>query len=259
VKLFHLIAIPSCLLIFFACGNNKRSTTSVTAQNNRNLISSSNREGRGNKPTTFPDDPASDRFLVEPEIAIMQIDLRVVGNSFSEVSNLINSNANIILKGIDQTKGCNAEIVDYSHPQKNYQKEVLSNGVPFSSSLKIKATISFAEKTSIQARIKQLNSCMQTISELKLENPTPKKTTVSLNVINPLPTITNANKYRKQLLAKKFSGLREVAAIAENPAQFNAKDTKCTTNGNVYVTRRSLSKLELGVNFKCQQFGRESK
>ena len=97
---------------------------------------------------------------------------------------------------------------------------------------------------------------MQTISELKLDNPNPKKTSAFLNVTNPLPTITNANKYRKQLLTKKFSGLKEVSAIAENPTQFNAKDTKCTTNGNVYVTKRSLGKLELDVDFKCLQFGK---
>ena len=120
----------------------------------------------------------------------------------------------------------------------------------------MKATISFAGMNDIQARIRQVNKCMQTISGLKLDNPAPKKTSVHLNVTNPLPTITNANKYRKQLLARKFSGLKEVAAIAENPTQFNAKDTKCTTNGNVNITKRSLNKLELDVNFNCQQFGK---
>lgn len=256
MKLSHLIALSSCLVVFFACGNNKTSNRSVTAQNSRSSISSSDWEDRGKKTTTFPGDPARDRFLVDPEIAIMNLTLRVSGNSFSEANDLITSNTNLIFKGINQTKGCNVEITDYSHPQKTYRQKVLSNDVPFSSNQEMKATISFAGMNDIQARMQQVNKCMQTISELKLDNPAPKKTSVHLNVTNPLPTITNANKYRKQLLASKFSGLKEVAAIAENPTQFNAKDTKCTTNGNVSITKRSLSKLELDVNFNCQQFGK---
>ena len=255
MKLFHLIAIPGCLLIFFACGNNKDSATSVTAQNNRNLISSSKREGRNNVSTTY-NDPARDRFLVEPEIAVLNLTLRVSGKSFSEANKLITSNSDIIFKGINQAKGCTVEIKDYSHPQENYQSKYSFDNLPFSSSQEMKVTISFAGMTDIQARIGQLNKCMQTISELELENPDPKKTIARINVTNPLLTITNANKYRKQLLAKKFSGLTEVAAIAENPPQFNAKDTKCTTNGDVRITKRSLSKLELDVDFNCQQFGK---
>ena len=256
MKLSHLIAFSGCLLIFFACGNNKRSTTSVTAQNNRNLISSFESKSRSKQPITFPDDPASDRFLVDPEIAVITLNLRGSGNSFSETSELINNNTYIIFKSINQAKGCTVEVTDYSSPQKNYQSKVSFDKTPFSGSQEMKVTISFAGMTDIHARIEKLNKCMQTISEFELENPDPKKTSVRINVTKPLLTITNANKYSKQILAKKFSGLKEVAEIAPNPTQFNAKDTKCTTNGNVYITKRSLSKLELDVNFKCLQFGK---
>ena len=180
MKLSHLIAFSGCLLIFFACGNNKRSTTSVTAQNNRNLISSFESKSRSKQPITFPDDPASDRFLVDPEIAVITLNLRGSGNSFSETSELINNNTYIIFKSINQAKGCTVEVTDYSSPQKNYQSKVSFDKTPFSGSQEMKVTISFAGMTDIHARIEKLNKCMQTISEFELENPDPKKTSVRI-------------------------------------------------------------------------------
>ena len=89
----------------------------------------------------------------------------------------------------------------------------------------------------------------------KLEN-SPKNTSISFNLSPAIPTVKNTDRYRQQILETKFTRLREVANLTETSSQFQANETKCTSNGIIIIRDRSLDEIELDIDFKCLQFDR---
>lgn len=254
LKFYKALAAVSLLLLFFSCGKSDRSTTSVTAQSDL-IVSSSDYSSKNQEANILPHDRAIKRFLVPPEIAVMQATINAGGNSFAEVATLIDTNTNKALRSVSNTEGCSANILDYQHPRETYGKRVLSDSTMYYSNLQIEIIISFAEMNNVQQRIEQINNCWQAISTSKLEAQ-EKDSTISLTLSNVVPTIENADRYRKQLLEAKFETLQEVANLSETPSQFNASDTQCTSKGDVKIVKRSLSNIELDVDFHCLQFDR---
>ncbi|VEP18841.1 conserved exported hypothetical protein [Hyella patelloides LEGE 07179] len=254
LKFYKALAAISLLLLFFSCGKSDRSTTSVTAQSDF-IVSGSDYSSKNQEANILPYDPAIKNFLIPPEIAVMQATINAGGNSFNEVAALIDTNTNKVIQSISSTEGCSANIVDYQHPRKTYGKRVLSDSATYYSNLQIEIIISFAEMNNVQQRIEQINNCWQAISTSKLEAQ-EKDSTISLTLSDVIPTIENVDRYRKQLLETKFDTLKEVANLSETPSQFNASDTKCTSKGDVKVVKRSLSNIELDVDFNCLQFNR---
>lgn len=200
-------------------------------------------------------DPAIKRFFVPSEIAIMQGNIRVTSSSFSETFDLIENSTETVLQSINNTEGCSAEIYDYQHPRKTLEKRISGDSATYFSNLDIAITASFDNANNVQEKMKQLNDCFQAIPQLKLDNP-PKDTNIKLNLSPAVPTVMNANKYRKQILETKFVQLKEVANLSNNPPQFNASDTKCTSKGDVKIVSRTFSNIELDVDFNCQQFNK---
>ena len=74
---------------------------------------------------------------------------------------------------------------------------------------------------------------------------------VDLVVSDVMPTIQNAEKYREKLLESKLTALKQVANLPEPATQFQASDTRCTSKGIVKVVKRSLSGIELDIDFEC--------
>lgn len=247
-KLYQTLTIGSLLLLFYSC--NRNNSPSITAQ-------SPSLTENTQQPNTVIDDRRSDLLFVPPEIAIMQAKLQATGDSFAKTFELIDANADRVIQSINNTDGCRAELFDYQHPQeannnRSYSSKNSDNLI-YTSSLDLEITISFDNNNSVKERIQQLNNCLQAIPQLTSEDSENNR--ISLNVAQPIPTVKNASEYRQQLLETKFASLQEVANLSETPSQFDASNTKCTSKGNVQIINRSLSEIELDIDFNCQQFG----
>ena len=245
-KLYQALTIGSLLLLFYSC--HKNSSPSTIAQN-----SSYSEESK--QPTITTEVPDSDRFLVPPEIAIMQANIRATDKSFAKTFELIETNTDRVIQSINNTNGCRVDILDYQHSEeassnRGYDPKNFDD-LRYTSSLDLEITISFDDNNSIKERIQQLNNCIQAVPQLTSDN---EDSSISLNVSKPIFTVKNASEYRKQLLETKFTRLQEVANLSETPSQFSASDTKCTSKGNVQIINRSLSNIELDIDFNCQQF-----
>ena len=228
----------TCLLwLLFSCNRSQMSSSSVSAYQ----TSSSAKE-------FSLEDPAINRFIVIPEIAVMKTKIRVTASSFDEVAKLIEVNSQKVLKSIDNIEGCSARILDYQHPVEQRAGK-LGKAFLFSS-LELEILISFAEMKNVKERIKRVNNCLQGIPELTIEKK-QKNVTIHHVRSDVMPTIQNAQKYRQKLLESKFTALKEVANLSEPATQFNASDTRCTSKGIVKVVKRSLSGIELDIDFDC--------
>lgn len=249
-KFSRTVFVTSCLLLFFSCGrNNNSSTSSVIAQ------SSADRYNNNPQQNSVVDDLANKPFLVPPEIAILEATVLVRGTSFTEVASLVEANSSQVIKSISQVKGCSASIINYQHPKQIYEKRIGADSPLYGSSSNIKAIIAFEGMNSVEERIDRLNNCLQAIPKLSVDN-LPKNTTVSLSLSEAVPTVKNIGLYREQILKTKFDRLQQIANLAETPSQFNVSDTKCTSNGTVFISDRTLSNLKLDVDFQCIQFGK---
>lgn len=245
-KLYQALTIGSLLLLFYSCRKNNSPFT---------IAQSPSLSENTQQPNTVTNDPTSDRFIIPPEIAIMQVSIRATDRSFAKTFELIDANTEKVLQSINNTEGCQADLSDYQHPEeassnRSYSSENSDNLI-YTSSSYLEITISFDNNNSVKKRIQQLNNCLQAVPRLKSEN---KDSSISLNISKPIPTVKNVSEYRKQLLETKFSPLQEVADLSETPSQFNASDTKCTSKGEVQIVSRSLSNIELDIDFNCQQF-----
>ena len=250
LRLYQALTISSLLLLFYSC--NKNNSPSTTAQ-------SPTYSEESEQPNIATEVPDSDRFAVPPEIAIMQAKLRATNNSFAKTFELIEANTDTVLQSINNTEGCRADLIDYQHPEeassnsnRSYGTENSDNLI-YAGSLDVEITISFDDANSVKERIQQLNKCLQALPQLTSDDS--ENSSISLNVSKPIPTLKNASEYRKQLLETKYASLQEVANLSETPSQFNASDTKCTSKGNIQIINRSLSNIELDIDFSCQQFG----
>ena len=244
LKYSKLIWLGCFLLLFISCGKDRVSTSSVSA-------GSSGYES--NHPTGSPADPASDRFIVTPESAIMSATINTTANSLASASQLLTTSSQQLIENITQVPGCSIKIVDYQHPIPRYSKRIGSNGEKqYSGNLKLEMAIAFDKDKDISQRIVQINNCLQAIPDFKtINSPEDKNATVNLTTSPVIPTINNAGKYRQEILKTKFTALKEVASLTEPAVQFDAQDTKCTSKGNVKIIDRQLSGIELDIDFDC--------
>lgn len=242
-KLTKKLYLTCFLLIFLACSRNQTSSSSVTAQSYRSESNQNN----------FPPDPALNRFMVPPEIAVMSVKIRSRASSFPRVTELLEASSAKLLKSISKIEGCSAKVVEYHHPSLiDSGKSILSYPKNYSSAMELELQISFAEMKEINERITHINTCLQAISQLKIEQPKEDKdASIYLELSRVMPTIKDVGKYRKKLLEAKFKGLKEVANYSEPATQFRASDTRCTSQGTVEVISRSLSGIELEIDFDC--------
>lgn len=247
LKLTKRLYLTCFLLIFLACSRNQTSSSSVTAQSYRSESNQNN----------LPPDPALNRFIVPPEIAVMSAKISSRAGSFSKVTELLEASSAKLLKSISKIEGCSAKVVDYHHPSLiDPSKRILSYPQNYSNAMELEIQISFAEMKEINERITQINTCLQAISQLEIEQPQEDKdASIYLSLSRVMPTIKDAGKYRKKLLEAKFTGLKEVANYSEPATQFRASDTRCTSQGIVAVTSRSLRGIELDIDFDCHYLG----
>ena len=242
-QVYKALAASAFLLLFFSCSKSDR-VSSVIAQRSEYY-------NERQQPSIVPNDPAIKKFVVPSEVATMQAKIRVTSKSFSETFDLIENNTETVLQSINSTEGCSAEIYDYQHPRGTSGTRISEDNLTYFSSVDMAITVSFDNVNNVQEKMKQLNSCLQAVPQLKLDN-LPKGTDIKFNLSPALPTIINANKYRKQLLEAKFIQLREMANLSNTPPQFNASNVKCTSKGNVQIVSRTFSNIELDVDFDCQ-------
>ena len=244
LKYSRFIWLGCFLVLFISCGKDRVSTSSVSAGSSGY---------KSNNQATSPADPASDRFIVTPELAVMSATINTTANSDAIASQLLETSSQQLIKNFTQVPGCSAKIVDYQHPIPRYSKRIGSNtDWQYTSNLKLEMAIAFNKDKDIYQRIVQINNCLQAIPNLKtIKSPEDKNATVNLVTSKVIPTINNAGKYRQEILKTKFTALKEVASLTDPAVQFNAQDTKCTSKGNVKVINRQLSGIELDVDFDC--------
>lgn len=235
------------LLLIVACGGSDTSSSWAQSRSYDHV--------EDNK-SLFLTDPAGDRFIVPPEMMIIAASMTASSSSFAKTTELLDIGSKQMLNSLTATEGCSAKITNYQYPKvRNSSKVVLSEKDRYRGNLLLEILVSFANSQDIEERIQQLNTCMEAIPQLKVElDQEDKNTTINLRISQEMPTIENAAKYRNELLERKFKPLKEVANISEPAAQFNASDTKCTSNGIVKVVNYSLNGVELDIDFNCQSF-----
>lgn len=246
-KFPKIIWLASILFVFISCSHNERSASLVQAR-------SYDSEDKDNFSTLA--DPASDRFIVTPELAVMSAKIRSSSNSLAKTSELLETGSKKLLSSVNGVEGCSATITDYQHNKIiTSRKASLSDKDIQVGNLKLEISTLFTKDQDINQRIQQLNSCLQAIPELKVEEAElDKNARIHLSLSQVMPTIKQASKYRKELLEFKFKPLKEVDSISDPATQFNASDTKCTSKGIVQVVNRSLSGIELDIDFNCHRF-----
>lgn len=245
-KLNQTLILSSFLLLFYSCNKNQSPST----------IAQSSSYSDSQPPNIAPEIPKSDRFVIAPEIALVTAKMQATGNSFDRTFESIDVNAEKLQQSINNTDGCQVELLDYQHPVVARGQRVL-DGSEYRTHLDFQITISFDGDNSVRERIEQLNNCLQAIPRFELDNS--KNSSINLNLSQAIPTVIDTSKYRKQLLETKFKPLQEIAELSETPSQFNATNTKCTSKGNVQIISRSISNIELDIDFNCQQFNNANK
>lgn len=238
----------SCiLLVIVACGNSD--TSSSLAQSRSYDYVEENK-------SLFINDPAGDRFIIPPEIMIIGGRINASSSYFSQTTKLLDIGSKQIINSLTATEGCSAKITDYQYPKvRNSSKVILSDNDKYLGNMSLEILVAFTTSKDIEERIQQLNICMEAIPQLKVElDQEDKNTNIYLEILQIMPTIENAAKYRNTLLEHKFKPLKEVANISEPATQFNASDTKCTSNGIVKVVNYSLNGVELDIDFDCRRF-----
>ncbi len=248
-----LVWLSCLLLLFIACSRNQTSTSTspVQAQSSRDDYESNN------EPANTLQDPASDRFVVPPEIAIMNAKISSTASSVVEANRLLELNSDNLAKKVTDVPGCSANMVNYDFPLDYSRKGISSKEEKYSGYIDFEILISFANAKDIKQRIKQVKNCSQVFSTLKMiESQQDENSNVDVVLSEIVPTIKDASKYRTKLLEAKIKPLQEVAALSNSASasQFNASDIKCTSKGIVQVVDRSLRDIELNVDFDCRRF-----
>jgi hypothetical protein len=234
----------ACLLLFsLSCSKNQTKSSSISASNYHYQLNNHD----------IPEDPAMSRFIVTPEIAVMKGEIVTTASSFNEVIQLLKTNSDQLINSVSKIKGCSVNIRDYQHPiVSNSSKAIFDNAKKYSSSV-LEIKISFAQTKNIQERIQQINNCLQAIPELKIDNfQKDQNASVYLTLSRVMPTIKDGEKYRTQLLATKFARLKEVTKFPQAVGQFQSLNSNCTSEGIVQVMNRSLSGIELDIDFSCR-------
>jgi len=247
--MLRILYLSCFLFLFLSCSQSKTTTSSSSVR-----ASSYSYESNNNS-VSPPRDPASDRFIVAPEIATISAVINATAGSFDETAELLTTNSKKLINSVTKIEGCSANIIDYQHPVAyNSRKIATSDSQKYSGNMELEISANFAQAKDITARIKQLNSCLQAIPRLQVEDsPEEKDKSINLSVSKAMPTVKNAGKHRQQLLKAKFVALKELTNLTEPANQFKASDIACTSLGNVNVVDRSLSGIELDIDLDCHR------
>ncbi len=215
-----LIWLSCLLLLFIACSRNQTSTStsSVQAQSSQSFRD----DYESNKPANSPQDPAVDRFVVTPEIAIMSAKISSTANSVAEANRLLELNSDNLSKKVTDVPGCSANMVNYESPLADSRKVNNSEKQKYYGYIELEILISFANAKVIKQRIKQVRNCLQAFSTLKMvKSQQDENSKVDFVLSKIVPTIKDASKYRTKLLEAKIKPLQEVAALSNSATQFN--------------------------------------
>ena len=236
------------LFLFLSCTGSKLSSPSVEASGDWYESEPSN---NNNSPT----DPAINRFIVPPELGVINGTINSTANSFAEAAELLETNSDKLQTSIAQENNCSFKLIDYKHPlARGSRKSITSQAKKYSGSVEFEILISLANAKNIKERIQQTDNCLQAIPTLTLEqNQKDKDMKINFFFSRVFFTIKDAGKYRQKLLEFKSQPFKEVANISNPAVQFDAQDTKCTSKGIVTVIKRSLSGIELDIDFDCSR------
>ena len=233
------------LFLFLSCTSSQSGSSLVNASSDRY-------ESYNNNP---PQDRAIARFIVSPELGIVNGTINSTANSFVEVAELLTVNLDKLEKSISPQNGCSFNLINYQHPVAvGSRKSIASATKRYSGSLEFEVLISLAEAKNIKQRIQQINNCLQAVPVLKLdETQKDRDMSVNLSLSRVLLTVKNAGRYRQRLLEFKLQPYKEVASLSNPAIQFDAADTKCTSKGKVSVIERNLNGIELDVDLDCRR------
>ena len=242
-----LAGLAAILLLFFACGRASGPPTSVEAQSR-----SSNK--RSHSPLPLPNDPAQSPFIVPPDLAVITIGLSTTQPSFAASTQLLQDKAELLLAKITEGEGCVARGLDYRQPIQPVGQYFRWDADQYTSQIDVELNIALDGLASVTDRIQRLDDCVQRIPQFANKD-TKKEEAIAVALSPVLFTLRDSSVYRDELLQKRFAPLQAVADAAQAPGQFRASQTQCTSNGEVMIVARSLSGVELDVNFECTRFG----
>ena len=237
-----VMTLAGLLFVAYACGRTSAPSSSV-AQSRSDYDSSRIQ-------TVSAQDPALQRFIVPPELALMTLSLVATEESFPESTQLLQDSAAAVVEAVDGN-GCSARMLEYTQPALSWGQSGLYDG-RYSSQIDVEVEVSFAGLNEVGDRITRLDECVQLIPEFTTDNG-KRDARLAIATSSVMPTLQDANRYRDELLQQRFTALQEVAAAANPPGQFEASKTVCTSDGTVKIVNRNISGIELDVDFYCEQ------
>lgn len=240
-----MTALMGTLLLFFACGR---------ASSPRTSIAQSRSSYDAPIDTPSPSDPAQQPFVVPPELAIISARLSTTQPSFAAATQLLQEKTDRLLSDVNAGSFCGANILDYRQPVPPLDKYFRWDADQYTSQIDVEIEVSFEGVTAISERIQRLDDCIQRIPEFATVE-TKKEEAIAMALSPALPTIQDPTIHREALLLRQFAPLQAVADAAQPPSQFTAIATQCTSNGDVKIVGRSLSGIELAVDFECHRDG----
>ncbi|MEM9213058.1 MAG: hypothetical protein AAGD25_01655 [Cyanobacteria bacterium P01_F01_bin.150] len=245
-KAAKLVGLAGTLVLFFSCGRASGPPSSVIAQSSRSD------DSRGYAEAVVPNDPARQPFLIPPDLAVMTVSLSTTQSSFSASTQLLQEKADLLLTKVGEGDGCVARILDYRQPTQPAGKYFRWDGDQYTSQIDLALDIDFDGLSSVTNRIQRLNNCIQRIPQF-VDKDTKKEEAILVVLSAAMPTIRDASVHRDELLQRRFAPLQSVVDAAQPPGLFKAEQTRCTSNGDVRIVERTLSGVELDVNFECVQ------
>ena len=240
-----LVGFAGILFLFFACGRASGPPESVNAQ-------SRSYDSQPAAPLPAPSDPARQPFIVPPEVAVMTVSLVTTQESFAASTQLVQEKAALLVTQVEEGNGCTARIVDYRQPVQPLGKYFRWDADQYTSQIDVEMKIDLDGLNSVTERIQRLDDCVQRMPQFA-DKDTKKEEAIAVSLSTAMPTIRDASVHRDQLLQRRFAPLQAVVNTAQPPGQFKATQTQCTSNGDVRIVARSLSGIELDVNFECDR------
>ena len=242
-------ALAGTLLLAFACGRASGPPSSVVAQ-------SRSYDSDARQTLSLPDDPARQPFVVPPELVVMTVSLSATQESFATSTQQLQEKTDLLMTKVGEGKSCTAKILDYRQPVQPSGRYFRWDADRYTSQMDVELEIALEGLTSVSERIQRLDDCVQRIPQFT-DADTKKEEAIAIALSAAMPTVRDASVHRDTLLQRRFEPLQAVASAAQPPGQFEAAQTQCTSNGDVMIVGRSLSGIELDVNFECDRLGND--
>jgi len=147
--------------------------------------------------------------------------------------------------------GCSARIADYTQPLQKLAARGKSDASSYTSTINVELEMTFTSLDTIDDRIERLDDCLGRIPDADAKSEDKEAIALSFSAI--VPTIRDVSVHRDTLLQQHFDRLSAVAAADAPPSQFQASETRCTSDGTVSIVSRQLSGIELAVDLTCKQ------